>query len=347
MGGSFVGALCGLTLAVAIVSPLVPSLLGKSAIFCVVAMSLCDALDYKPKSREASAVVLTACLAVASTKLWFLTSAADNVMAMRMADKVVGSSISWAEYAIQNVPMGALYTAMSLALILLLLPARTDRKALKATVEQKYQELGPMTQEQKKASVLLGLTILILSTENVHGLGIGFALIFIAMAAFLPGVNLMNSERLSRTNFAPLFFIVGCMGIGSAGGFLKVTDWLAMNTFPLFDGLGQVSAGVGSYSLGVAVNFLLTPLAAVSTLTAPLAELAAQMHVSPRILVYSFMYGLDNYLFPYEYAVILYFFSCGYIAFKDMFKVFAVRIVATGLFLLFVAVPYWGLFVAK
>ena len=53
--------------------------------------------------------------------------------------------------------------------------------------------------------------------------------------------------------------------------------------------------------------------------------------------------GLDNLLFPYEYALYLYFFSSGYINFKEMLLVMAIRIVLAGAFVAFVAVPYWRL----
>ena len=151
----------------------------------------------------------------------------------------------------------------------------------------------------------------------------------------------MLFRSFSKVNFAPLFFIMGCMTIGSAGGFLKVTTWIANNTLPYLHGMTTTTAGLASYVLGALANFLLTPLAATTTMTSPVTELGIQMNMDPRILFYSFQYGLDNYLFPYEYAVILYFFSSGYMLFKDMLKVLAARMVLTGIFLFFLAIPYW------
>lgn len=51
-GGSFAGALAGITIGAAILSPLVPSIMGKAAILCAVALALCDALDFKPKAAK-------------------------------------------------------------------------------------------------------------------------------------------------------------------------------------------------------------------------------------------------------------------------------------------------------
>ncbi|MFR2385508.1 MAG: SLC13 family permease, partial [Bilophila wadsworthia] len=110
MGGSFTGTLIGITLAVSIVAPLVPAITGKAAIFCAIGISLCDALDFKAKGREATAVILTCCLAVASTKLCYLTGGADLVLGMGLLQKASGISSTWMEYAMHNFLPGMLYT---------------------------------------------------------------------------------------------------------------------------------------------------------------------------------------------------------------------------------------------
>ncbi|WP_294622318.1 hypothetical protein [uncultured Bilophila sp.] len=159
-------------------------------------------------------------------------------------------------------------------------------------------------------------------------------------------MRLLDGKRFSSINFAPLFFIMGCMTIGSAGGFLKVTAWVANITLPYLQGMSTTLAGFTSYVLGAGANFLLTPLAATTTMTSPITELGVQMNIDPRILFYSFQYGLDNYVFPYEYAVLLYFFSSGYMLFKDMVKVLAARMVLTGVFLVLIAIPFWKFILA-
>ncbi len=341
MGGSFTGALCGMTIGAAIVSPLVPAIMGKAAIFCAVAISLCEALDFKPKSREASAVLLATAVAVGSTKLCYLTGGGDLVLGMQLADKVMGTKTTWMEYALHNFLPGMLYAAMSLAIVLVVLRSPAQRSDMHRTVKEKFMELGPMSDEQKRALLLLIVTLLLLATDKLHGVNAGIVLTVIATVSFMPGMALMDSAKVGKVNFAPLFFIMGCMCIGSVGGFLKVTDWLAGLVMPLFSGMGTTMAGLCSYVVGAAANFLLTPLAATTTLTSPMTALGMQLQIDPRILYYAFQYGLDNILFPYEYALYLYFFSSGYISFKNMIMVMAVRMVLTAVFITFVAVPYW------
>lgn len=343
MGGSFTGTLIGIVITGAIIAPLVPSIMGKAAIICALGVSLCDALDFEQKSREATAIMLTCFLTVASTKLCYLTGGADLVLGMALVDKVIGIKTTWLEYAMYNFLPGMIYTFLSVGLVILLLPSKVDKGKMRSILLAKCRDIGSITPEQKRASYLMLATLLLLATDKLHGISAGIVLIVITFVTFLPGVRLMDGQRFSKINFAPLFFIMGCMAIGSAGNALKVTDWIAASTLPFLQNLNDHMAGFAAYSLGAAVNFLLTPLAATTTLTSPLAELGRQMHIDSRSLYFAFQYGLDNYIFPYEYAVLLYFFSSGYMLFKDMAKVLALRMIVAALFVTFVAIPFWNL----
>ncbi|MDM8216488.1 anion permease [Desulfovibrio piger] len=345
MGGSFVGAMCGLGIGAAIIAPLVPSIMGKAAIFTAIAVALCDALNFKARSREATAVLLAACVAVGSTKLCYLTGAGDLVMGMALADKVMNTRTMWMDYAIHNFVPGMLYLVMSIAIVLFVLRIKASKETLKASVESAYAELGPMTDEQKRATCLLIFTLVMLATDKLHGFSAGGVLMFITALAFVPGVSLMDNKRLASINFSPIFFIMGCMSIGAAGGALGVTDWLAGLVLPLLDGYGPTATGVASYWVGAGLNFLLTPLAATSTITTPLVTLGMELNMEPRILYYAFQYGLDNIIFPYEYALYLYFYSSGYINFKDMALVLAVRMILAAFFVGLIAIPWWSMVV--
>ena len=341
MGGSFTGALWGITLAVFIVNPLIPAVTGKGVIFCAIVLSLCDTLEFKPQSREATALMLATFLAVACSKMCFLTGGGDLIIGMELVDKVLGTKTSWLEYAIWNFVPATLYTLMCVGLVVLVLPSQTDRNKLRDVLHQKYAELGPITTQQRHAAILLSIGLALLCTDSLHGVSTGMIMLGICFVAFLPKVELISTERLKSINFVPLFFIMGCMAIGSVGNALKVTNWIAANTLQYLEGWSLTWTAVGTYIVGVLGNFILTPLAATASMTSPITELGVQMGLEPRILYLSFKYGFDNYIFPYEYAVLLLFYGFGYMHFGSMVKVLAVRMVLTVPFIMFVAVPFW------
>ena len=341
MGGSFTGTIWGLMIASYIINPFVPAITGKGIIFCAIVISLCESLDFKKQSREATALMLVAFLAVASSKNAFLTGGGDLVIGMSQVDAVMGLKTSWLQYAGWNLLPATVFTIMSVAIVVVLLPSKVNKEELRAALYARYAELGPMRKDEKIATVLLIITLIVLMTDKLHGLTPGMGLILLAAVSFLPGVSLMNGKKIKEVNFCPIFFIMGCMAIGSAGNYLKVTQWMADNTFGYIEGMGIYGASICSYLVGAIGNFILTPLAATASFSSPIAELAVNMGLEPRIMYLSFKYGFDNYLFPYEYAVLLIFYGFGYIHFGSMVKVLAARMILTIPFLLAVAIPWW------
>lgn len=341
MGGSFMGTIWGLTLAIFIVSPFIPTTNGKSLIFCAIVISLCESLDIKKQSREATALMMAAFLAVTSSKMCYLTGGGDLVIGMNLVDGVLGHKTGWLEYAYWNFIPATIYTIMSVGIVCVMLPSKLNKQELISALEVRYNELGEMTKEQKTASVFLLFTLALLVTDKLHGMQAGMSLCLVACAAFLPKVNLMNAEKVKTVNFGPIFFIMGCMAIGSAGNYLKVTQWMADCTFGYFEGLGNFGAGIAAYWVGVIGNFILTPLAATASFSAPLAELAINIGADPKIVYFCFKYGFDNIVFPYETAPLLLFYGFGYIHFGLMVKILLVRIFLVVPFLLLIGIPYW------
>ena len=130
------------------------------------------------------------------------------------------------------------------------------------------------------------------------------------------------------------------MTIGGAAKASGVDKVIADLLMPLLSG-GELYTSFSTFVSGIILNFLFTPIAAFSAMTAPLVEMASQMNMSPLALVYSFSYGVDQYLFPYEFVVTLYFYSPGYIKRSHFMTIFAVRMVLAGAFLALVLYPYW------
>lgn len=98
-----------------------------------------------------------------------------------------------------------------------------------------------------------------------------------------------------------------------------------------------------TWLLAVVVNFGLTPLAAMASFGVPITEIALSLHMQPYPILYAFNVGLDQLLFPYEYAIYLIYFSFGMIQIKDFIKFGATKMVLSFLFLMILAVPYWKL----
>lgn len=341
MGGSFSGALIGLTLAAAIVAPFVPSITGKVILFGVIAIGLCDALGYKPMSREATAICLATYMAVTATKLCYLTGGGDVVLPITIMDEVTGVTTTWLTYAMYNFIPGMLYAALSLGLVLVLLRP-TNPASVKEISMAQYKSLGPMSNNERKAGYMMLITLALLLTEPFHKIPTAITMFLMGLAAFLPGINFMTGKSFGSMNLNIVFFINGCMAIGICANAVGMNGWMSEHLLVMLENSSPVIGTLTCYVIGLLINFLLTPIAAFVSLTGPLVSMAQGMNIDPRIFVHAFQYGLDQYVLPYEYAPLLLAFGMGYIGFGDMVKVLAVRMVVTGVFIVVIAYPFWS-----
>ena len=338
-GLSFTRVMVGLMLAGLIISPFVPSVMGKSAIVSVICLGICQALKLAPGSREGATVFLVGFLAVACPKLAFLTGGGDVVIAARIAGDVSGTAITWGEYFVQNFPLAMVYAAISFVLVMLVMRPRIGRD-LEEYIEGEYARLGPLQPAERKTMAIMAVMLALMATEKLHGVDAGYCLLLMGGACFLPGIDLMDQEKLGKLNFGVIFFVTGCMCIGTAATAAGVDRWIADLIAPLLDG-SRLFATVGMFLVGLVANFLLTPLATLATLTGPFAQIGVDLGLSANVVAYSLIYGVDQMIFPYEYAVLLFFYSAGYMRLKHVIIVLGLRAVLTLAFLIGVAVPYW------
>lgn len=344
--GSFTRLLWGILLGGFIVAPCIPSIMGKAALISVICIGMCEALNLEKRSTPASAILLAGFLAIGTSKMGFLTGGADIVLYMGQMARKMGVQVSWGDYFLHNFPLSVIYAALSMLVLLIMLRPKVNVD-FEGYVSRAHAELGPMSGQEKKSAALILVLIALLMTDRVHGIDAGWIIILLSFIAFLPGIRLMNDENFGKMPLASVFFVVGCMSIGATAQAVGVDKALAGIIAPVMRGSSELACMLFAYLSGAAVNFMLTSLPAYSSMTVPLTEIALEMGVNPMPVLYSFSFGLDQYIFPYEYAVLLFFYATGWISLKHVIAVFSVRFVVTGVFLPVFAYPWWkfcGLF---
>lgn len=340
-GSTFTGTLIGITVAGIIINPFVPSVMGKLAIMVPVAIGVCQALDLEAKSKGASAVMLAAFLGIASPRLGFLTGDGGILMMMNIVADITKVNVSWTEYAYHNLLLSLLFTAISIAIVIIALKPEKNMEN-KEVIVTRYQELGPMTKNEKKVAMLLIITIISLVTDSIHKIDPAWIFMVISAITFLPGINLMDDEKLGKLNYKILLFVAGCMAIGIVAGASGAGRWIADLFFPLVAGLSPLMTTITVWFLGVLLNFFLTPLAAMASFTGPVTEICIQAGINPLPVIYAFLNGLDQYLLPYEFAGLLFVYSYGYISMKNLLIILGIRMAFSGVFIALIAYPYWN-----
>lgn len=324
---------------------LLPDIMCRVIIFVAIAHGLVMALELDPKSRISSAIIMAGFCSATSPGYGFLTGTEMSLIAMDQIKSII-TIPTWGEYALANLPFIILYCCFSIFMCVKIIPGKEHiphEDHLKEVVAERLRDMGPMTTQEWKLLILMICAITGLLTSKWHGLNGYFLYALIAICCYLPWIGLASFENVRKLNAGFLVFIVACLGMGSVAVHLGAAKWFASLVVPLIDGLSPIWLVLSSYLSAVAVYFMLTPLAAVSALSLPWAEIAQHVNMNPLPMLYSFLYGLDQYIFPYEYALYMYIFSTGYITPKHMFKGLGLRILFVAVILMLLQVPYWKL----
>ncbi|WP_426709511.1 SLC13 family permease [Cetobacterium sp. SF1] len=341
-GKTFGLILFGITLAGIIITPFIPSVIAKIVIFNIITMGLIETLDYKPKSLEATLITMAGFFVISTFRLGFATGDSGIVIGLNYAQEVTGKVLTWMEYLIHNLPYIILYTFGSLGVLIFLgrkiTPISKEKRNL---LKKNYEDLGKVKGKEKVAFIIMGIVLLTMATESFHGVNSAWALVIITSLFFLPKLNLLNGESLKKINFLPLLFIVGAMSIGNVAEQTQAIDLIKKTLEPFFKG-STFSVIAMSYLTGILLNFLLTPLAALSSFSLPLIQLGIEGGINPYVMTYIFQVALDQYLLPYEFAGLLLVYTSGYISLKLLVKILLIRM-ALGLIILLVgAYPLWN-----
>lgn len=339
VGKSFLQLMFGLLLAGLILALFLPSAMARAAVLVVLCVGICDTLDIKKGSKEGATIIFSGFIAVAASKICYMSGGVDVIMSMKLVSAALNQPMQWMEYAQHNFIPAVIYSIMSILCVYFVM--RPSIKGnMREIVRPQLDALGPMSFEEKKAAVLLVILCACLLTDKYHGIDAGWLMLLIATVAFLPGVNLLNGEDFKRVNFPVVVFTVGCMTIGSTAAACGMDKVASAALVPILSG-SEFFTVIMSYIAGASLNFVLTPLPATAMLTTTIVDMAQNMSINPLLLVYPFNYGLDQYLFPYEHAVLVFFYSSGYIKIRQVTQIFGVRMLLTAVFIAVVAYPYW------
>ena len=326
------------------VGSIVPDMITVILIFMAIASGMCGSLNLDRNSKAASTLVMAVYLGANISGAAFLPNNIGLPGLIMVKD--MGVPFSWLEFLAENLPFQLIHALIAFTILHLFGGKELGR--LIADCREKaasdLRALGPVGASEKKILLLALLALIAFMTESLHGIPGFYAFCSVVMLGFTPIFGLLESSDLGKVQFHLLFFTAGCMAIGTVAASLGVPAWLAQKLLPVLDGIacGPIISLL-AYWTGVLVNMLLTPMAAATSLSAPIAQIAADLGLSIKPVLYSFLYGLDQFILPYELTPALIMFSTGYVRMRYLMTIMALRLVCVSLAVLVVSAFVWPL----
>ena len=97
------------------------------------------------------------------------------------------------------------------------------------------------------------------------------------------------------------------------------------------------------FGMGIIGKLVMTPLALINCLAAPLAQLGADLGMNPLGPINTLLLSTDMYVMPYQNSWTMAFFAMGMFRFKDFIKLNLLRCVLLLVAMGLLFIPWWGL----
>nr|WP_277995545.1 SLC13 family permease [Desulfitibacter alkalitolerans] len=336
-GGSYNGILYGLMVAGIVLNLLLPA----NMIIPLAALTygLCIALNIG-KSKEAAGIMLTGAMA-ALLPLFFIYNPNVAIIFGMGATVAPEATVSWGQYLFHNIP------AVFWCFFMVFVTSKVFRPEkpidAKDYITEEYKKLGKMTSAEKKGTFVCLALLAFLMTGSIHKIEIGWGFALAACLIYFPGIGVGTEQDIKTCNFPMVFFVTACMAIGQVANVLGVGKLISEAVLPIMIASGDTGSVILVWLLCVIANFLLTPLAIMASLTAPLTQVALDLGINPVVIYYTIFHGVDQIILPYEYVLYLIFFTFGLIRLTDFMKIFGIKMVLNLIFLLVILIPYWKL----
>lgn len=345
-GGTYTGIVFGITLTAILSIIIVPGTWTSMAV-AAITLSIIKSLEL-PVGKASGGILMAACFGfhIASG---FIYSPSGIQMFLNMSQSVEGVvegslNTNFIDFFIQDLPLVLLPFIIAFIITKLMKPEKPING--KAYFQQQLKDLGKMTTNDKKVLVILLVLLAYLLSNRWTGWNMLYGFLLAPIICYLPGIKVGKVEHFRKVNFNVIFFIVACLSIGIVAAQTGAGKFIVDLILPLLSGTGTFGFLVIVFVFGVIVNFLLTPMAAMSSIAPLLTGVALGLGVSPMATTYAFYLGLDQLILPYEIGTYLIFFSMGYVSLKDFAKTSAVKMAVSTVFTIAIMIPWW-MFVVK
>lgn len=335
--GNFIALMFIMIIPGLIIAPFVLAALARTALFCAIMMSLCDALGYKADTPKAIMAFVVAYIVSANSGWLFLTGSNANIIATSYLQSV-GVNIDFFSYLFYNFPPELLWIIGSVAIVVLLNRDKAkgeDREHIRSHVKEQYAALGKMSGKETKMLVLMILTFALLLTTNYHSLNAGQIFTLIVVIGFFPGMDLMKAQDISKINFSMVFMVTACVAIGDVSMELNAGQVLMDALMPY--------APQSLLALAFFGNLLMTPLALLAALSMPLITLSQNLGINPEAIIYIFLYSTAALILPYEITAGVVMYGYGMISMKNFLKNFSAIAIWTLLCIFIFIIPWFKL----
>lgn len=340
------GQAMGLALSGTCIAPCIPDVTSSVAIAAPIVLALSDSLGYARRSNGSAGLAMAAILGFGQMSPFFLTGAAENLLAWGLLPEAARAQISWGSWALAALPLAIVTFALGFGATLLLLPPEGQPTISRGLIGTQIQALGrPSRAELINGAVLIAAVLGWISAPYHH---IDVAWVAVSGMTLLLGANLLD-----RTTFRAgihwdfIFYLGAVLSLTEVVRHLGIDAWIIRAIAPVLE---PIAPHPTHFLLVVALavfaaRFVLPSFPLVSLLVVTIVPIAARAHISPLALTLVICTTVAVWFLPYQstYYLALYFGTKERAFNHGQVRLLAWSYGAIYLLAILLAIPYWRL----
>lgn len=347
LGRRTLGLGYAVTFADLVLAPFTPSNTARSGgtIFPIIQNipSLYGSEPDKTARKMGSYLMWTAFAATCLTSSLFMTSMAPNLLAVDIVHKTVGLEISWVQWFLGFLPIGALLVLLLPYIIYRIYPPEIKRSdEVPVWAAQELSKMGKVKRKEllMAALILLALVLWIFAGDLVHPTTVALAVIALMLITRIVTWDDILSNKLA---WNVLIWFATLVTLADGLNRVGFVSWFAKGAAESLTGISPITVMVILLALYFCIHYMFASITAQVTAILPVILAAGAAVPGMPILVFALLLcyqsGIMGIITPYATGPAPIYFGSGYIPRKDFWTL---GLVFGAIFLLslLISVPY-------
>ena len=236
---------------------IIPSVIARAATLVPIVIGLIEAFNVKRDSQIGKAMLLLAGILPSVTGVGVLTGAAPNPVIVNFLASAGQPRISYVDWLVYLFPFTVVFSLGLYYLTTRIFRFEYDELPGGAGyIDAKLAELGPMTSAEKRASIVMALTILLWATDKLHHIDASAISVLCVLLLVLPSLGVITCNDLYKRVDWNSILLFGA-GISMAEMFTKTggAAWLSKVVF-VDSGMGALSVTMLAIMIFIVVFFV-------------------------------------------------------------------------------------------
>jgi sodium-dependent dicarboxylate transporter 2/3/5 len=345
VGVSYAQILLGVIIVDFLMTFIVPSGTARVVILASICLGIVEAFGVAPKSNIARGLFITFTY-TANIFDKMLIAGATSIVARGLIERDGGVPVYYSQWFFAYLPCDLITIAACWAAVLWLYPP--EKKELgegRAYIDVQLAKLGPMTSQEKRACVLMLVTLALWLTDFLHHIPASMIGLGAGLAACLPKLGILDSDDFKRVDVLPIILIAAVFSMAVVLVQTKAIDVINAAFFsrvqPLIQSVNY--SAVVLYWAGFLYHFFLPEPSNVSTSMPLLMTIAKSKNLSPLAIGMIWTFAAGGKIFMYQSPVLVVGYSYGQFEAKDLLKIGIILTIVESLILILLVPTLWPL----